>query len=384
MTTKILAVAVLLSVSAFAASEKYVDIDGVGAEKFTVQVDVASPAFAKCLAKNLELSGLFQVKSGGTIKVSGAPGAIRAEGRGKSVPCAETFADDASARMAARRLSDAMCAAFGNQKGFACDRLVFLNRGNSIGQAKVLPSELCVSYPDGFDISQLTSDARMTIFPRWLDANRLIYINDRNGSPQIWEMEVASGRRKLKWSFKGSPDGIAVSPDGTRVAAILSSQGNPDLYVITGDRFVRLTNTPLASEGQPTWSPDGTKIAYVSNETRHPQIYVIDVATKQKRRLTSIGRENIDPDWGKDGRIAYITKRGGAQIAVMNSADGDKSAELVTAAGNWEHPSWSRDMRHLAANRDRALFVIDTKKDGDAPRQLFSAKGNWISPCWAK
>ena len=168
------------------------------------------------------------------------------------------------------------------------------------------------------------------------------------------------------------------------MAAILSFQGNPELYVLQGDRFIRLTTTPNASEGQPTWSPDGKKIAYVSNETRHPQIYVIDVATKAKRRLTSRGRENIDPDWGPDGRIAYITKRGGAQVALMTSADGDASATLVTDQGNWEHPSWARDRRHLVANRDRALFVIDTLPEGDKPRQVFHANGNWISPCWMR
>ena len=154
--------------------------------------------------------------------------------------------------------------------------------------------------------------------------------------------------------------------------------------MLHGDRYERLTNTPLASEGQPTWSPDGRKIAYVSNETRHPQIYVIDVATKAKRRLTSRGRENIDPDWGKDGRIAYITRRGGAYVAVMSPAEGDASAQLVTDAANWQHPSWSRDMRHVVADRDRALFVIDTVEGGDKPRQVFAANGNWISPSWVK
>ena len=68
----------------------------------------------------------------------------------------------------------------------------------------------------------------------------------------------------------------------------------------------------------------------------------------------------------------------------MNPADGDKSAELITEVSNWEHPSWARDMRHVVANRDKALFVIDTLKDGDKPRQMFFANGNWISPTWVK
>ena len=366
-------------------AEQVVDISGIGNKKFTVSVNVGNPMFAKCLQKNLELSGVFKVDRNGSIKVTGASGAVTAEGGGKVVSSAEAFADDKAARMAARKLSDAMVAAWGQQKGFALDKVVFLNRGKQQAVGAALPGELCLCYPDGYDIRQLTSDGKMTVFPRWMaDGETLLYISDKNGAPQIWELNTATNQRKRKWSFKGTPAGIAVSPDGTKVAAVLSFQGNPELYVLEGDRYVRLTNTPLATEGQPTWSPDGKKIAYVSDETRHPQIYVIDVATREKRRLTSKGSQNVDPDWGKDGRIAYITKRGGAQVAVMNPAEGDATAELVTEVSNWEHPSWSRDMRHLTANRDKALFVIDTLKDGDKPRQMFFANGNWISPSWMK
>ena len=371
--------------AATAVAERVVDISGVGNRKFTVQVDVANPAYAQCLKRNLELSGLFVVAGSGAIKVKGGTGSVVAEGSGKRLTSTAAFADDKSARMAARRLSDAMCQAYGNQKGFACDKILFLNRGKQPAKGSAKPGEICTCYPDGFDIRQHTSDAKMSVFPRWkTDGESIFYIGDKNGAPQIWEMNTATGVRNRKWSFKGTPAGIAVSPDGSKVAAILSFQGNPELYVLQGDKYIRLTNTPLASEGQPTWSPDGRKIAYVSDEARNPQIYVIDVATKQKRRLTSQGRQNVDPDWGKDGRIVYITKRAGSQVAVMNPAEGDATAEVVTETAGWEHPSWSRDMRHVAANNQGSLYVIDTLKGGDAPRKVFSAKGNWISPSWMK
>ena len=368
-----------------AGAEEVVKIDGVGNRKFTATINVADQAFAKCLKKNLELSGLFVINPNGSVKVSGTSGALVAEGSGKRVASAEVFADEKSARMAARKLSNAMCEAWGQQKGFALDKVVFINRGKQKAKGDALPGEICVSYPDGYDIRQLTNDGKMTVFPRWQkDAENILYISDRNGAPQIWELNTATGKRHVKWSFKGTPAGLAISPDGTKVAAILSIHGNPELYVLQGGKYFRMTTTPNATEGQPTWSPDGKKIAYVSDETRHPQIYVIDVATKQKRRLTSRGSQNVDPDWGRDGRITYITKRGGSQVAVMNPADGDSSAELITEVSNWEHPSWSRDMRHIVANRDKAIFVIDSLKDGDKPRQMFYANGNWMSPSWIK
>ena len=94
--------ALSLLAAAMAGAEQVVDISGVGNRKFTVSVDVSHPMFAKCLQKNLELSGVFQVNKSGSVKVTGAPGAIVAEGSGKRLSSAEAFADDKAARMAAR------------------------------------------------------------------------------------------------------------------------------------------------------------------------------------------------------------------------------------------------------------------------------------------
>ena len=205
----------LVLAAAVAGAEQVVDISGIGNKKFTVSVNVANSAFAKCLQKNLELSGVFQVNQNGSVKVTGAPGAIVAEGSGKRLSSAEAFADDKAARMAARRLADAMVQVWGNQKGFACDKVLFLNRGKLPAVGSSLPGEICVSYPDGYDIRQLTNDGKMTVFPRWMaDGETIIYISDKNGAPQIWEMNTSTGQRSRKWSFRGTPAGIAVSPDG--------------------------------------------------------------------------------------------------------------------------------------------------------------------------
>ena len=370
-------------VGATAFSQTIVDVTGLGRQKLAVEIQVADAMFKKTLAKNLELSGLFLVRSPGAIRVTGSSGAVVAANARTSLPFSTTFADAKSARMAARELADAMCETFASQKGFAQDPILFLNRARATKGNVTIPAELCVAYPDGQDIRQLTSDGKLIIFQRWMpDRERVLYISDKGGATQIWEMNLATGTRKVRWSFKGTPTGIAVSPDGTRVAAILSFQGNPELYVLEAKTgaWKRLTKTDYDVEGQPAWSPDGTKIAFVRG-VNSQQIWVHDLATGKERRLTSKGRKNVDPDWGANGQIAYIA---GNQVAVMDAQKGDASARFVTEAANWEHPSWSRDGRHLAANRDKALFLIDTFEDGDKPRQLFFANGNWVAPCWAR
>ena len=377
--------AVVCAAAMAASAETVVDVTGVGEkEKTSVSINVTgqgAAAYAATLKRNLELTGCFVVRGDGAVKVTGTVGgSVTARGAGKIVTAPAPATDDKSARMAARRMSDAMCEAMSKdgQKGFACDRVIFVSRKTPRS------SELCMCYPDGQDVRELTRDGKAAVGPRWKDANTVYYIGYLNGGQQIFEHNVETGARRVAFNLKGISSPAAVSPDGTKVAIAASFQGNPELYVLSGGRYTRLTNTKTASEGQPTWSPDGTKIAYVSDETRHPQIYVIDVATKEKRRVTAKGTQNVDPDWGADGRLTYITKRGGlSQVAVMDPKVGDSSAKLVTSPGSWEHPAWARDGRHVVAGRDKALFVVDTveKADGgDEPRQMFKANGNWITP----
>ncbi len=362
-----------------------VDITGAGAAKANVSISiggVGAEAFTRSLKNNLERSGAFAVASTGQIRVYGSTASATAAGEGKSVTSTADVSDDKSARMAARKLANAICETFAGQKGFALDKVAFIRRVSGT------VSELCMCYPDGYDIRQLTANGEKVVGPRWKDANTIFYTGIQSSGPQIWEYDTIAQKRTLKWSFKGLTTGATVSPDGGRVAIILSFQGNPELYVIdmATSKWTRLTNTPNASEGCPAWSPDGMKIVYVSDETRRPQLYIVDVATKEKRRITSTGSQNVEPDWGGDGRIAYITKGGGgARVAIMDPKAGEKGVKLVTSVGNWEHPSWSRDSRNVVAARDKALFVVDTSVDGGnlaEPCRVFNADGKWINPSW--
>ncbi len=383
---KNLLLGVVLLATLSAAAQTVIDVTGKGAEKLPVSVNVkGDPAFAASLKRNLELSGAFKVVSDGAVKVSGTVGTqVVVEGRGKTLTLASSAADAKAARMEARRLADKMSESYAGQAGFACDPITFVSR-----QGKDV-SELCLCYPDGYDIVQLTSDGKSTVGPRWKDKDAIYFTGLRNAGPQIFEYNLKTKKITLKWSFKGLTTGATVSPDGQKVAIILSLHGNPELYIINiaAGTWTRLTKTPYASEGQPCWSPDGTKIVYVSDESRKPQLYVIDVATKQKTRLTQSGSQNLDPDWSLGNQIVYITKgRGGSQIAVIDMNDSLRTPMLVGEVGTWEHPSWARDNRHVVAGADKALFVVDTvspSEGGDQPKRLFRNAGNWITPCWSK
>ena len=362
-----------------------VKVEKAGAEKVTVTIQAGGNAwYLKCLKRNLELSGWFKVGPSGTITVSGtAGGAISATGRGKTITSSEAFSGDAGARMAARRFSDDMVAAFSDGgKGFAATRLAYVNRKGADN------AELYMCYPDGWDMRQLTSDGRAAVGPRWAPNGRELYYTGFLHEKQlVYRLNVETGARECLGLFKNGASGAAVSPDGRSAAIILSYQGNPELYVmdLASRTLKRMTTTPAAAESSPCWSPDGRKIAYVSDQTRNPQIYVCDVASRKSTRYTSKGRQNTHPDWAKDGKLCWSSLQGG-QWCVMASAPngGESSARLVTSPGTWQDPSWAADCRHIIAARDKALFLVDADPDGDKPVQMFYNAGNWMNPVLSK
>lgn len=381
--SRLAAAAAVLAFALQSAPAVVVNVEKTGAEKILVSVEVeGSAAFKRTLERNLVLSGAFRLAKGAGLVVKGTVGSsVVAEGRGRRLSLPSQAKDDKAARMEARYLADKMCETYAGQKGFARDRIAFVCKKGRV-------EELCTGYVDGSDIRQLTQDGRASVGPRWKSDNAIFYTGYLNNAPQVFEVDATTGSKRLAWGFGGLTTGATVAPGGGTAAIILSKPfGNPELCTIdiAGGTWKRITTTRTANEGQPAWSPDGKKIAYVSDESRRQHIYVVDPASKSKRRLTSSGTQNVDPDWGPDGRIAYTTKRGGqAQIAVMTSADGDKSARLVTEPGSWEHPSWARDGRHIVAERDGALFLIDTAEEGDKPVKLFTVQGRCITPSWRR
>ena len=374
--------------TAVAVSAPVVHIEGEGADKLTVSVETqGSAAFAKCLKRNLSVSGAFKLAapSAAAIRVTGTAaqgGTVAVRGPGKALSLASRGGDDAALRREARALADRMCETYAGRKGFASAPIAFVLKKGRV-------EELCTGYADGSDIRMLTQDGRASVGPRWKNSSSIYYTGFLNGNtPQVFEVDAASGRRRLAWGFGGLTTGATVAPGGAPVALVISKPfGNPELCTIdpAANTWKRLTTTPAANEGQPAWSPDGKSIAYVSDETRRQHLYVLDVAGGKKRRVTSAGTQNVDPDWGPSGKIAYITKRGGqSSVAVLDPAQGDKAGRLVTEPGAWEHPTWAPDGRHLAVERDGALFIVDTEENGDKPLRLFSLDGRCITPAWCR
>jgi len=343
--------------------------------------------FVRTLSRDLEFSGWFKVSGGGgAITVNGT---VAETGGGIQSGCRVAWSSRAfnwskvsmgqsEIRKQAHQLADEMVRLIKGEKGIAQTRIVFVNRRGRNN------ADLYVCDADGQGMMQLTHDNIAAVGPRWSPSGRDVYYTSfLHGYPSITRLAVGGGRTTLA-SFRGLNTGAVVSPDGARMALILSYQGNPELYVMSlGSAQVRrMTATPYGAEASPCWSPDGRSIVYVSDISKTPQLYVVDVATRQSRRLTYRGQENVNPDWSSKGKIVYATKRGGGyQIAVVDPRAGESSCELITPVADYEHPSWAPDGRHIVCSSRSSLYILDTL--GDPAVRLINIAGNWMSPDWS-
>jgi TolB protein len=124
-----------------------------------------------------------------------------------------------------------------------------------------------------------------------------------------------------------------------------------------------LTSTqPIMS---PDWSPDGKQIVYVSFETKLPQIFTSDVATGQRRLISSFAGINGAPSFSPDGRslaVALSMGKTNPNIYIIDLGSGRLNQLTNDTSINTE-PSWAPDGQSILFTSDRGgapqIYSID-------------------------
>ncbi len=246
--------------------------------------------------------------------------------------------------------------------------------------------EIWVADFDGFGSTQVTKDNAFVTSPTWVPhKTALYYTSYKMGNPSIFHHDLLTGARTAFARYGGSSLSPAVSPDGSRVAMILSKDGWPDLYVgsTSGGEVKRLTRS-REDESGPCWSPDGKWICFAAKVNERRSLCKISAEGGEIQRIPTSGVLNpTEPDWSPDGKwIVFTAMMGGFEICVV-PASGGQVTQLVAG----EDPSWGPNSRTVVFTRrqgsSRSLSLLDvpTKQVKDVSR----IPGNSNSqPSWAK
>ena len=352
------------------------------------------PLLAKYVISDLINCGWFKVLSGGksdfivTGRVYGNALVLDVT-NGSGAPLYSIQASAPDQRKLSQAAVDALLKKEFGVEGICRTKIVFS------AETKRNQREIYICDFDGGNIRRLTSNATLSIEPSWHpDGKSIIYNQYLLSSTPLVQYDLVRNRSRALSSHAGINAG-RISPDGRKLALILTDRNQLDLYVrdLNGGNLRRLTND-RATEASPAWSPDSQSICYVSDLSGRPKLYIIRAAEGAPRRVQGVlGSEAVSPDWSQDNKIAYSAKLGGYVLKVVdlsqtmgypppknrdNSIIADSSAPAVTG----ESPSWAPDNRHVVVSSRGAIYIVDTRTNQS--RRLIGGRSKCSGARWSK
>lgn len=273
--------------------------------------------------------------------------------------------------------------------GFFGGRIAFVSQRT--GSREIYTSSLLFD-----DVRQLTQENSNCILPSFSPNGRqLLYTGyHQSGFPDIFKVSLDNGRRSVFANYRGTNSGAVYSADGRQIAMILSSSGNPELYVTRADGSGtprRLTNN-ASVESSPTFSPDGQWLALTSDRLGSPQIYQIPVQGGPLRRVaTNLSGYCTEPDWNPRDptKLVFTAAMSGSFQLALHDYETGKSVFLTSGSGDCTEPAWLNDGRHVLYTRrlsgsSPGLWIIDTESGRSrqlTPDSLGSAsQGDFVFP----
>jgi hypothetical protein len=204
------------------------------------------------------------------------------------------------------------------------------------------------------DLTGVTTDFDVGIWPRWIPGSNTIIHSHRDGSTQVLRTVDPDGNvapflasRPATMTHHAEPS----LPAGAAVVyfSAFDSRCSGIFYCLHRSNRdgsgVELLGTFIAT-GQVTWrpssSPDGSRVAFVTTGTN---IKVFDYATKTVSSWSVPGQH---PSWSPDGsKIAYVPQHGGTMRLI--NADGTNQRVLGTRTYAEAPISWSSDSKWILA-----------------------------------
>ncbi len=246
-------------------------------------------------------------------------------------------------------------------------------------------SEIYVADFDGHNAQAVTHDNVIVSHPSWVPGRLALFYNSyKLNNPDVFYHNLATGERRVVAHYSGSNISPAASPDGSKVAMILSKGGSPNVYVANADGSGLKKLTTTSEDSSPCWSPDGQWICFATKMNSRRLLAKVPAGGGEVQVIRTVGVSNpTEPDWSPDGKwLAFTSQMGEFDICVVPAGGGD-----ATILVRGEDPSWAPNSRTLVYARRTASFryVLSVL---DAPTKQFKdldrVPGSNSEPAWER
>lgn len=219
--------------------------------------------------------------------------------------------------------------------------------------------DIYVMDADGKNVEQVTRGAANEIHPTFSpDGQRLAFcaLGTRTGQWELWTVDLRTSRLQMigyglfpDWSPRTDKDVIAFQRARQRGTRWFSAW----TVELAGDDAKNLTEIAYSTSAAivcPKWNADGTRLTFCSivdpnaSEVTNDQvrgttqdIWIVDADGTRRQRLTDGKGVNATPTWARDGRVYFVSDRGGKD-AIWSIAAG---APALTAKSDTVHETTS-------------------------------------------
>ncbi|MGD9980643.1 MAG: hypothetical protein AB7H66_05255 [Hyphomonadaceae bacterium] len=210
------------------------------------------------------------------------------------------------------------------------------------------------SEPDVFDFNASYSpDGRRFAFVRYT----------ANYTAHIIVFDKSSGRARTALSGINSQAWIAWAPDGRSVFAAANLSGGRDLRTDLWQVRVDGVGAPRRLGAPDAAFPD-MQAGRLAFELNHLSVNIIRLHGDEETPITDGIRHDFDPDFSRDGVLAFTSSQGASWIYLQSPGDEPRRvAQLDMNAPR--RIRWSPDGRHLAligeVDSSQRIFIADSE-----------------------
>lgn len=228
-----------------------------------------------------------------------------------------------------------------------------------------------------------TNFKKITFNASWDNKGQgLFFTSNRQLFNNIFYLDLSSRKISTIANYRGSNLSAVQNPRSSQLALILSSTGNPEVWIAPypNSKPKRLTKNK-SNESGPCWSSDGRRLIVTSDSRGKPQLYEVSLSTGALTRIaTNVSSHCTEASWNPldPSRIAFTAAVGGGFQIFEYSFNERRSKQVTKGSAHGLQPTWLNDGRHIiyterSSKGGTRLMIIDTELEGAQPKALHGA-----------
>ncbi len=251
--------------------------------------------------------------------------------------------------------------------GFFSGKICYLSKLSGNKEVFVANSLMTSAQPH-------TSFKKITFNPSWDNRGTgVFFTSNRKVFNNIYHLDLSSRKISTIANYRGSNLRAVQNPRNSEVAMILSTSGNPEVWLASSPKSKpkRITRNK-SNESGPCWSSDGRRLIVTSDSRGKPQLYEVSLSSGRLTRIpTNVSSHCTEASWNPADptKIAFTAAVGGGFQVYEYSFSSRKSRALTGGRNHGMQPCWANDGRHLffterSSNGNTRLMILDTELPG--------------------